>query len=273
MSVEAPPRPSQPVGANRSVRALILAGIVVLAMIIAWALVVLNSGDGDGDSPGQPAPISIPLDGRESAVVQIDSGADAIVVSSADLGTDLAVVTAPDANASGIRPHAEMNGDKLRVWTEETSAAKVGARVQIDVRVARGVRWDVQVSKGARQVQLALGTGKVHSIELSGGADQADISLPFPDGELVARIPTGMSVAAFHLPDSVPAQVHFGAGAGRATVDDAEREGIAAGTTIFGGDGSKKLDGKSFAAAADRVLIDVPAGLGTLSVDRIRPTP
>ena len=271
MSAEAPPRPSPPVGSRRPVRGLILVLIVALALGLAYALVRLTSDDG-GDDGGEPGPISIPLGGRSSATVQIDSGADAIVVSSADLGTDLAVVTAPNAKASGVRPHAEMVGDKLRVWTEETADAKPGARVQIDVRVARGVRWDVAVAKGARQIQLALGNGKVHSIELSGGADQADVSLPFPEGELVARVPTGMNIANFHVPSSLPVKVTFGAGAGRATVDGAERQGIAAGTTMYGTDGQKKLDEKRYSAAADRLLIDVRAGLGTLGLDRSRPS-
>jgi hypothetical protein len=132
--------------------------------------------------------------------VQLDSGADLIVVGTADLGGDLAVVTTPGGNDSGVRPRARMDGDQLRVWTEDSGDADDGAAVQIDVRIARGVRWDVVVGKGAKQVRLALGSGEVNSVELRGGADLADVTLPKPVGEQAVRIPTGLATAALHVP-------------------------------------------------------------------------
>jgi hypothetical protein len=125
------------------------------------------------------------------------------------------------------------------------------------------VLWDVVVDKGAKKVALALGSGKVNLVELRGGADLAEISLPKPVGEQTVRIPTGLATATLHSPPLVPAKIMFGSGAGRATVDGAQQQGVATGTTIYGANGKG-----GFTAAKDRLLVDVIAGVGTLSLDR-----
>jgi hypothetical protein len=141
--------------------------------------------------------------------------------------------------------------------------------VQIDVRIAAGVRWDVVVDKGAKQVLLALGSGKVNLVELRGGADLVDVTLPKPAGTQTIRIPVGLATAAVHVPTTVPAKITFGSGAGRAVVDGAQRQGIAAGITIYGVNGKGGTGGAAgYNAAKDRLAVDVQAGVGTLSLDR-----
>jgi hypothetical protein len=265
MSVQAPVQPSTPASPTRRLRLLALVIIVLLLLALVIVVVQVKSG-GDED----PKPVTVPRSGRDTAVVQIDSGADQIVVTAADLGSDLAVVATPDGARSGVRPRAELNGDRLRVWTEKTDDPEDGARATIDVRIARGVRWDVAVSQGARTIQLALDQATLHAVDLSGGADTVDVTLPAPDGELVARLSTGVSQANFHAPSGIPTRVTF-TGAGRATVDGASREGIPGGTTIYGASGKKNTLGeKGYKAAKNRLLIDLKAGLGTFSLDRVQ---
>lgn len=71
-----------------------------------------------------------------------------------------------------------MDGDQVRVWTEDTGDADDGAAVQIDVRIARGVRWDAVVGNGAKQIRFALGSGAVNSVELRGGVGRAIVETP-----------------------------------------------------------------------------------------------
>lgn len=268
----APTHPTQPLTeapptrTNRATRPVVVVVMVVLLLALAVVTLRLSWGDDGGQR------VALPLAGRDTAVVHIDSGADAIVIGTADLGGDLAVVTTPGGDDSGVRPKARMDGDQLRVWTEDTGDADDGAAVQIDVRLAAGVRWDVVVDKGAKQVKLALGSGKVNLVELRGGADLADVTLPKPVGELTVRIPTGLATAALHVPDGVPTKLTFGSGAGKATVDGAQRQGIAAGITIFGVNGKGGTAGaKGYDAAKDRIFMDVSAGVGNLSLDRSQP--
>jgi hypothetical protein len=269
----APTHPTEPLtvapSSTRSIRPVrLVAVVVVVVLLLALALVALRLTSGHDGAQR----VAIPLGGRETAVVHIDSGADAIVIGTAELGGDLAVVTTPDGNRSGVRPRARMDGDQLKVWTEDVGDPDEGAAVQLDVRIARDVRWDVVVDKGAKQVRLALGSGAVKTVELRGGADLADVTVPKPTGELTLRIPVGLATAALHLPPAVPAKVSFGSGAGRAIVDGAQRQGIAAGITIYGVNGKGGTGGaKGYEAAKDRVLIDVSAGVGTLSLDRTKP--
>jgi hypothetical protein len=156
-----------------------------------------------------------------------------------------------------------MTGDNLRVWTTNIGEAEAGAQTKIEIQIARGVKWDVSVVKGARQIKLDLGAAKIGSVELNGGADKADVILPKPDGELIARIPTGLAEADFHLQADVLTRVVFGSGAGSATVDGTKKVGLKGGT-VMNGTGAKK----GFDAAKDRVRIDVGAGVGVLVVDR-----
>jgi hypothetical protein len=266
MSVQAPVHPPTPAGPTRRLRLLALVIIVLLVVALVIVVVQVRSGGDDQE------PVTIPLGGRDTAVLQIDSGADQIVVTAADLGSGLAVVTTPDGEASGVRPRAEVNGDRLRVWTDKTSDPDDGAKPKINVRLARGVRWDVAVTQGARTVQLSLDQAKVHAVDLSGGADQADVTLPTPDGELVARLNTGVRQARFHAPTGVPTKVTFAGGAGQAVIDGAVRDGIPGGTTIYGASGRKTTLGeKGYTGATNRLLIDLKAGLGTLALDRVQP--
>lgn len=275
LSTPPPPAPAPPVrrprptGRARPVR--LVAVMVAVVVAIAVALVALRLTD-----DGRPQAVTIGRTGQDAAVLQIDSGADTIMVSTADLGDDsdtLAVVSTPDGEHSGVRPRARLDNGRLRVWTEDTGDADGadGAAVTIDVRIAAGVRWDVLVDKGAKQIRLALGSGRVRAVELRGGADRAEVSLPEPEGELVVRVPTGLSAAGLHLPPGRPAEVRFGSGAGRVVVDGAQQQGIAAGTTIYGATGKAGTNGaKGYAAAKDRFLVDVAAGVGTLTLDRTR---
>jgi hypothetical protein len=266
MSVQAPVHPSTPAGPTRRLRLLALVIIVLLVLALVIVVVQVKSG---GDDQG---PVTIPRGGRDAAVVQIDSGADQIVVTSADLGSDLVSVTTPDGEHSGVRPRAELNGDRLRVWTDKTSDPDDGAKARIDVRISRDVRWDVALTQGARTIQLALDQAKVRTIDLSGGADQADVTLPTPDGELIARLNTGVGQMRFHAPTGVPTKVTFASGGGQAVIDGAARTGIPGGTTIFGASGKKEALGeKGYTAATNRVLIDLKAGLGNFALDRIPP--
>jgi hypothetical protein len=245
--------------------------VAALLIVVAFVLIARNptSGDGgsargvsagSGTSGGQ---VTFPIAGRKTAVVYIDSGADSIVIGTAELGDDLAAVTTPGGEDSGVRPQARMDGDQLRVSTDNIGDAKGGSPVQINVRLAAGVRWDVVVDKGAKQILLALGSGEVNLVELRGGADLVDLTLPKPVGEMAVRIPTGLAAAVFHVPANIPVKASFGSGAGQAVVDGAPRQGIASGTTIYDANGEA-----GYLAATDRYLVDVLAGVGTLNLDR-----
>lgn len=236
--------------------------LAVLAVVVLLALVVVVLRALGGGSTEEPQSVTIPLGGRQTAVVTIDSGADNVTVSNADLGGNLAVVTTPGGGSAGVAPQAQMSGDNLVVTTKSTGEAAEGSTSTIDVKLAQGVRWDVVVAKGARQIRLALGQGKVQSVELNGGADNADVTLPAPDGVLTARIPTGLASAAFHVGAGVPVKASFTNGAGQVEVDGKSKVGLEAGDVAFGG-GRKAYD-----AAEDKVLIEVAAGVGAISVDR-----
>jgi hypothetical protein len=264
MSTPVHTRPTTPSGPSRSGRARPIIAVIAVVAFLALIIVVLRVlSDGGTTGSNAAQKVTIPLGGRQAADVKIDSGADNIRISTADLGGDLAVVTTPEGTRAGIAPKAEMTGDSLRVWTLENGDAEAGATTTIDVQIAQGVKWDVAILKGGRQIKLDLGTAKLGSVELSGGADKADVTLPKPDGELVAKIPTGLAEADFHVLPGVLTRAVFAKGAGSASLDGAKKVGLEPGAEM-NGTGAKK----GFDAAKDRVRIDVSAGIGVLVVDR-----
>src|SRR3954452_15779318 len=136
----ADPVSGHPTSAGRLVRPRWQVIAVTALIVVAFALIARNltsgddgSGGGGGDGGAQ---LTFPVDGRTTAVIHIDSGADSIVVGTAELGDELAVVTTPGGPDSGVRPQARLDGDQLRVSTDDIGDAKNGTPVQINVRLA-----------------------------------------------------------------------------------------------------------------------------------------
>jgi hypothetical protein len=235
----------------RSVRVLVIAvvAVVLLALIVT---LVNRTWPGAGDDHDRR--VTVPLNSRHSAGLAIESGADRIIVTSADLGGDLAEVTTPGAAA---KPQVKVLGDDLYVQAQNPP--------EIAVRLARGVRWDLTLDGGAKQIVLDLGATPIRSVTLNGGADHAEITLPAPDRPADPEVPValeikaGLGSAAVHVPNGVPVQVTFTGGAGVVTVDGKRVQGVAAQTTITG---------MQAAAGAVGLRANV-AGIGTFTVDRL----
>jgi hypothetical protein len=244
----------------RSIRVLI-AVVVVLALLGALSVVLNRRHD------QVRRQVTISGHGLKTAVLQIDSGADRIRVTTADLGGDLAQVSTPDAAA--VHPVADLSGHHLRVHAaDETngysdSRSLGGAPVEINVKIAKGVLWDVVVDQGSKQVLLSLGTGRVHSVELNAGADHAEVTLPAPNGIEVVHLTGGLSSASFHLPSGYAAQLRFGSGAGSATVDGTAHQGIPSGFNL--------LTTSTGTNPAGQFSLDLSAGVGSVLLDRYSP--
>ncbi len=240
--------------------------VVVFVVLVALALVsvLVNRADDHGPGPSSRPDhrVGVGRDGLTTATVRIETGADRIQVTTADLGGQLAVVNTPPAGA--LAPALHLDHGVLSVTAGNDPAGDAGVPGEIDVRIAQGVRWDVVLDQGAKQIGLDLRAGPLHSVTLNGGADQADLRLPAPDGAdapAVTHIVAGLGRASVHVPDGLPVQVEFAAGAGTAVLDGRTTSGIAADTVLTVGSGR--------ILPANGLRIDATGGIGTFTLDRL----
>jgi hypothetical protein len=191
-------------------------------------------------------------DGDEVSL-QLLSGVTAVTVRTEDIGDDLLRVSTPDD--SQIAP--VVNGeDPIRVLTEGTGAP--GPSI-MDIRLAKGLRWNLRFSGGAQDQVVDLRAGGVSGVDFAAGVTRIELSLPKPSGAVTVRMAGGASEFVIHAPDGVPVRLRLAGGAGSATVDGNARSGIAGGTVI-------EPDGWS--SATDRYDVDATAGVSSVVVDR-----
>jgi hypothetical protein len=213
----------------------ILLAVLIVAAIVAIATTVSHRGSAVDDQGRRvnhvvtgPAP-----DGRDTATVDLVSGATSVTVRAADLGDHLYRVTTP----------VEGNGASAVV-----------------IELNRDVRWQLRFTAGASSESLDLRDVKLAGLEFVGGASSIDVTLGKPTGTLPIRQGGGVNRFAIHAPDGVPVRVTAGGGAGSITIDGAQHSGISAGTS-FSSTGWDK--------ATDRYDVINTVGVGSLLVDRV----
>ena len=247
----------------RSLPTAIIVGAVVLVLVLVALLLRATPRDADRRT-------AVGRDGRDRAVLVVASGADSITVTAADLGSDLAVASTPDGSAA--RPVVDDRNGQVTVTTTDVDregnlwdGGDTGDRAQgpvdVTVRVAAGVRWDVVVAGGSKRLVLNLGDTPVARVEVRGGQGSVEATLPKPAAALPVTIAGGAGSVALHVPAGVPARVSLENGAGSAALDADRRQGVANGTVLTTPD---------WPATADLPRLDVTAttGLGTLTLDR-----
>jgi hypothetical protein len=231
--------------------ALAIGGVLLLAFIITVAY--RNFGD---SARGVDHVVDGPaIGGRQTATVDLISGAASVTVRGGDLGDRLYRVSTPDG--ARLAPSAGLSGDTVQVRLADRGGT--GASTVVVV-LSNDVTWQVRLTAGANSEVVDLRGTRTSGVEFVGGASSIDLTLPRPSGTVPVRMEGGASRFAIHAPNDVPVRVRAGGGAGNITVDGTVHNGIAAGT-VSASDG---WDG-----AQDRYDVDNTAGVSTVFVDRV----
>lgn len=119
--------------------------------------------------------------------------------------------------------------------------------------------WSIEVRGGTADLRGL----RVHALDLQGGAERVNVTLPTPQGTVAIRIAGGASNVAFRCPTGVPARLVVIGGATDLTFGSQHLGAAQGQTTLTDPDPDPDYDG-----GANRYDILVTGGAETLTVDR-----
>jgi hypothetical protein len=161
---------------------------------------------------------------------------------------------------NGRTPEVKVEGGTVSIqgrsdWTILGARSSNRARVSLN----QSIPWEVEVGAGASRDQLDLGSVHLTSLQVSGGASQAEVTLPRPVGTVPIRVSGGASTITIHRPTGIAVRVQMSGGASNLTVDGDHR-------SVLGGDVSWK--GSDYDSAGDRYDFEVSGGASNVTIDQ-----
>ncbi|GAA4598686.1 hypothetical protein BJY16_002804 [Actinoplanes octamycinicus] len=262
-SVPVPP-PPRPRGSR-----LVTAGMAVLGLVAVLVLALtgvvfysgpdskvnqmLNLGGGDAGTGGSRL-VTAPLGGRSTASFEMLAASDRVRVTVADIGGDLFRISTPDG--SSLRPSPQLTDDAVRLQVTRQGDEADG---EVDVVLARSVRWTLRFSGYAAERDVDLGQGQVAGIELVGGTRRAVMALSAASGTVPVKITGGVEELTLKAPAGSPIRVKVGGGASTVTAGSRTLRDVAPGSTLT----PKNWDaaGRYDVEAASKItLLNVEAG-------------
>lgn len=188
------------------------------------------------------------------ARLDLVSGTDSVVVTTADLGDRLFEADTP-ADAPQA-PHATSNDGLVSVSL--TDRPGTGAR-QVRIVLNSTVVWTVSLDGGAVDEHVDLTGAKLRSLIFAAGSSSVTALLPKPSGDVTVLMAGGASAYLVQAPAGVATSVDFAGGAGSAVIDGTPRSGIGGGTVVAA---------PGWASAADRYTFDNSAGVSSFTLTR-----
>lgn len=166
---------------------------------------------------------------RSTATLDVVDGATTVQVSSArSLGGPLYRVSTPAG--SGIRPLVSQTGATVEVGQTGTSP-RTGIP-SLDIVVARGVRWTIDLDGGATTESVDMRRGLLSSLDFGAGVSRASVRLPAAVGTQSVTLAGGASQLLVVAPPGAPAQVQAVGGASQVLLDGADHIGVAGGSVF-----------------------------------------
>lgn len=187
-----------------------------------------------------------------SARLDLVTGTDSVVVTSADLGDALFHATTPAGARQAPQAHT---GDG--VVTVSLTDVPGSGPATVDIVLSSRVDWAISFDAGASAERVDLTGAHLKSLTFAAGSSSISAVLPAPLGDVPITMQGGTSSFVVQTPAGVPTRVSFAGGAGSAIIDGAVRNGIAAGTVVAS---------PAWGAAANRYTIDNTAGVSAFTL-------
>jgi hypothetical protein len=192
-----------------------------------------------------------------AATVEIAAGTTSVTVTAADLHGGL--LTAATPATSSQRPTASLDPAGT-VTVGLASDGLSGGTQSVNLVLASGVRWTVDLDGGATTENLDLRATSVVAVSLGAGVTRATIALPASRGKTTLRETGGASDLTVSAPRSVATYVRVNGGASSVQIGSTSHSGVSAGTVY---------QDPRYATAADRLDVELVAGVSSF---RLLPT-
>lgn len=192
----------------------------------------------------------LPLDGATEASVRIRFGAGELTTRTAVAGqlVDGSYLGGVTYRRPGPgRVELEQDTSHGWPWLDRSFSWTVGLTAEVPL--------DLRVYAGASRNVLDLRDLRVRSLELHTGASDTRILLPRAAGATSVRAETGAASLVLEVPSGVAARIRTRVVLGSVDVDETRFPSVAGG-----------YESPDYAAAANRVDIDVRSGVGSLRV-------
>ena len=222
-------------GARRTVGGLLVAGLSLVGCFSSTPSTTVTT-----PTPG--AKMELDLDG----------GATNITVRAAEVGSELYRISVNPE--SGQTPKVTRSGDTIHVALLQSGSS--GAASTLEVDLDPHVRWVLRLNGGAHTESVDMRGGQLAELDLVAGATRCDVRLGPPRGEVRVRFTGGATEFGVHLPAGGSARLTLEAAIPSVRIDGSQRT-VGSAQEIAVGD----------ASAADRYVVDLAAGVSTLTVD------
>jgi hypothetical protein len=207
-----------------------------------------------GTTTGPAHLVSLPRGTTTAAGMDLESGVSEVDVTTADLHGQL--ITAITPGDAGIVPSLTSGANGI-VRVDVPHAAGGGGPARLVVVLDRSVTWSVFLDGGASTERVDLRGGSADVVDLGAGVSTATVMLPQPTGTDLLRMTGGASRLVIGVPKTSPTRVHLKGGASSVRIGAVRRNGVG---------GVATYDRHGYAAAANRIDLEIEAGVSTLEV-------
>jgi hypothetical protein len=246
-------------GERMTVRQRLLGVVAVAATLLVAGCGGGSGGGSDGvanpaGTPGGDAHVAaLPLGSVTSASLDVASGVTEVDITTRDLRGRLLEAATPIG--SGLVPSLTTGANTIvRVDLSHVSGS---GPAKLAVVLDRSVTWSVFLDGGASTERLNLRGAKANVVDLGAGVSQARITLPRATGTDLLRMTGGATRLVVGVPKGSPTRVHVKGGASTVRIGSVTHTGIG---------GSRTFDAAGYAAASDRIDLEIEAGVSALVV-------
>jgi hypothetical protein len=201
--------------------------------------------------------LAIPLDGAPAARIKISHGAGELSVRS---GAGAGELLAGDFGG-GVEHRTEREGGRLKVKLSSPLLTYMpwewfGRNARSwSFSLSAEVPLSLEVEAGASSNKLDLSGVRLSGLDLQVGASATELSLPAGEGTTRVKIEAGAASVDIRIPPEAEARIRWEGGLSSLTVDGSR----------FNRSGST-YETNGFAAAADKLDIDIEAGVGSVTI-------
>jgi DNA-binding MarR family transcriptional regulator len=174
---------------------------------------------------------------------------------------DFRGAAAPDqlirASFDGPRPDVHTAAGVATIRYRRKAIAAFSSRA---ARIALGpsLPWTIELAGGITELTGSLEGVPLDRLEVEGGANHVDLTLPAPRGTVSVRVRGVASTARFRRPRGVPVALRVNGGVSRLRLDGDRFERLA---------GDRRFTTDAFAGSADRYEIEVLGGASEVRVE------